>query len=404
MLTGFMSITCIGVAIFYAILDLANEVYYAFPAYIILLLAPLAALLLLRSKQYNSAKVLLIVGANLVVFWAGSTDPFETGAFLFFIPAGIGSFAILAVTHYKIGFALALFTTVLFFLAYFGDINLIHAPRPSESYIQISFILNYFISLTVTILAVYFLMNLNKTSENELIQKENLANQKNVELRKVNAELDRFVYSVSHDLRSPLSSILGLTNLAGLAKDPQELKDILQMIRGRVSAQDKFIRDIIDYARNTRTEVSPEQVNLKQMADDIIGSLQFNNNADKISFRNEIGDDVVITTDRIRLTTILSNLISNAIKYHDTRKVNPFIEIGYSKVDQTLYVKDNGSGIMKEHHEKIFDMFYRGSDRSTGSGLGLFITKEAVNKIGGHVEMRSTYGHGSEFIIHLKKS
>jgi signal transduction histidine kinase len=334
------------------------------------------------------------------VFWAASNDPFETGAFLFFIPAGIGSFAILAVEHYRIGFALAAFTTVLFFLAYFGDLHLIAAPPPSEAYIRISFIINYFISLTISLLAVYFLMNLNRHSENELIDKENLAHQKNTELQKVNTELDRFVYSVSHDLRSPLSSILGLTNLASKTHNAAELEEILDMIRGRVSAQDHFIRDIMDYARNARTEVISEPVKLRPIVEEVVSSLRFNSNAEKIAFRIQIPENLVVTLDRIRLSIILSNLISNAIKYHDLRKNEPFIEIGYLVEKSVLYVKDNGIGIMPEHHEKIFNMFYRGSDRSTGSGLGLFITKEAVTKLGGRIEMNSVYGAGSTFYVH----
>ena len=128
---------------------------------------------------------------------------------MFFIPAGIGGFAILAFKDHKAGLAMIAFTTALFLLAYFGGIQ-IEAKRPSETYIKISFVFNYFISTIISVLSVYFLMNLNKQSEEELIRKENFASQKNSELQKVNEALDRFVYSVSHDLRSPLSSILGL--------------------------------------------------------------------------------------------------------------------------------------------------------------------------------------------------
>jgi signal transduction histidine kinase len=400
MLTGYMSLICILVAITYSILDLFNNVYYAFPAYAILIFMPLLALVLLRLKKYTSAKVLLIFSSNLVVFWAAANDPFETGAFLFFIPAGIGSFAILAVEHYKIGFALATLTTFLFFLAYFGNLHLISAPPPSEEYVRISFIVNYFISMTISMLAVYFLMNLNRHSENELLEKQKLANQRNTELQKVNTELDRFVYSVSHDLRSPLSSILGLTNLASKTHDATELEHILEMIRGRVNAQDHFIKDIMDYARNARTEVVSEPVKLRPVVEEVINSLQFNSNAEKIAFRIQIPDNLVLTLDRIRLSIILSNLIGNSIKYHDLRKSEPFIEVGYTPEKSAIYVKDNGIGIMPEHHEKIFNMFYRGSDRSTGSGLGLFITKEAVTKLGGHIEVKSVYGDGSTFYVY----
>jgi signal transduction histidine kinase len=404
MLTAYMSVTCVAVAVFYAVVDYLNNVFYAFPAYLALFLIPVTTLILIRLKHYKSAKVILIIASNLVVFWSAVNDPFETGVFLFFIPAGVGSFAILAVEDYKTGFVLATFTTILFLVAYFGDLHPFTAQRPTDEYIRISFLLNYFISLTISVLAVYFLMNLNTHAENELIKKERLANEKNAELRKVNAELDRFVYSVSHDLRSPLSSILGLTNLAQKTSDPQELSEILSMIRGRIKAQDNFIRDIIDYARNSRTESVSEAVNLHQLTHEVIDALKYNPNADKVTFVNAIKPDLTLKLDRIRISIILNNLVANAIKYHDLRKTNPFVEIGFQQEKNELFVKDNGIGIPKEHIERIFDMFYRGSDRSSGSGLGLFITKETVTKIGGIIEVTSVYGEGSKFIVRLKNN
>jgi signal transduction histidine kinase len=403
MLTGYLSLMCMMVATAYALIDLSHEVYYALPAYILLLGMSVMSLFSLRNKNYKTAKIILLISTNLVVFWAALNDPFETGAFLLFIPMGIGSFAILGFTDHRTGIALAAFTTILFLGAYFSDLHPVEVARPPEAYIRISFLFNYFISLTISVLVVYFLMNLNKRSESELMQKEKLAIQKNTELQKVNDELDRFVYSVSHDLRSPLSSILGLTNLAMKTYEREELDQILKMIQGRVHAQDHFIREIIDYSRNARTETTREQVRLKPLVEEVINSLKFNIQADKIRFNQQVSDDVVLMSDKIRLTVILSNLIGNAIKYHDLRKEHPFIEIGYREDVSAIYVKDNGIGMQPDDQEKIFHMFYRGSDRSTGSGLGLFITREAVTKLRGSIEVKSVYGEGSTFLIYFKE-
>jgi signal transduction histidine kinase len=401
MLTGYLSLICISVAVIYTILDVSNEVYYSLGAYAILFIMPILSIWMIRTSHFKAAKISLMLSANLVVFWTALNDPFETGAFLFFIPTGIGSFAILAFDDHITGMVLAILTSVLFLLAYFSDLQPFPVTRPSEEYIRISFILNYFISLTISVLAVYFLMNLNRISEMDLIEKENFSNLKNAELRKVNEALDRFVYSVSHDLRSPLSSILGLTNLARLTSDPKELEDILKMIQGRVTVQDHFIREIIDYSRNARTVVHDEHVDLKKLVDEVVDSLKYNVHAEKIKFVKRIPENVTLFTDKIRLTIILSNLVGNSIKYHDPRKEDPYIEIGFSRDMNSVFVQDNGIGIMPEHKDKIFDMFYRGSDRSTGSGLGLFITKEAVTTIGGTIEVKSVYGEGSTFIIYL---
>ena len=403
MLTGYLSIICGVVAVLYTFLDLAHGVMYSLPAYVILFTMPIISLWMIRAQHYRSAKICLMISVNMVVFWAALNDPFETGTFMFFIPAALGSFAILGFEDQRTGILLAALTAVLFLLAYFSDLQPFPVTRPSDQYIRLSFVVNYFISVTIAVLAVYFLMALNRHSEDELVQKENFANLKNSELQQVNEALDRFVYSVSHDLRSPLSSILGLTNLARLTKDPTELDQLLGMIQGRISAQDHFIREIIDYARNARTELTPEPLPLLQLVDEVIDNLKFNANADRIEFRKRVPDNIQIHSDRIRLTVILSNLIGNAIKYCDTRKEHPFIEIGYSEERSAIYVQDNGIGIMPEHREKIFNMFYRGSERSTGSGLGLFITREAVIKLGGSIEVKSVYGGGSTFNVYLPK-
>lgn len=403
MLTSYLSLVCIVVSVFYTVLDIAHQVYYSLPAYAVLLLMPALSLWMIRQRYYRSAKISLMISVNLVVFWAALNDPLETGTFMFFIPTAIGSFAILAFDDQRTGILLAALTTVLFLLAYYSDLQPYPVTRPTDDYIKLSFIINYFISATISVLVVYFLMQLNKNSERELMKKEIMANQKNEELQKVNEALDRFVYSVSHDLRSPLSSILGLTNLARLTTDPDELDKILKMIQGRINAQDHFIKEIIDYARNARTDLHLESVDLAALVEEIIESLKFNPNAESIKFQRRIPPGTFIHSDKIRLTVILSNLVGNAIKYFDPIKDHPFIEIGYAEEQGAIYVQDNGIGIMPEHREKIFNMFYRGCDRSTGSGLGLFITREAVVRLGGRIEVRSIYGAGSTFTVYLPK-
>ncbi len=341
-----------------------------------------------------------MTATNLVVLWAAWTDPIETGVYIFFIPTAIGSFAILGYENVKTGLGLAGLTNVFFLVAYLWP-SPITAPMPSEQYLHTSFILNYFISATVSILIVHFLINLNKHSERDLIKKEHLSNQKNIELKSVNEALDRFVYSVSHDLRSPLSSIIGLTNIARVTNESKELDQLLVMILDRVNAQDNYIQEIIDYSRNARTDVAVESVPLHHLITEVIDTLKFNINADKIEFRNLVDAETVLISDRIRLKIIISNLVSNAIKYHAIHKENPFIEIGYQISNQLLYVKDNGIGISPEYQDKIFNMFFRGSERSKGSGLGLFITKESVNKLDGTIEVKSAYGEGSTFMVRL---
>jgi signal transduction histidine kinase len=107
--------------------------------------------------------------------------------------------------------------------------------------------------------------------------------------------------------------------------------------------------------------------------------------------------------DKTRLRIILSNLINNSIKYQDVRKSHRSITIGIrsSSNEHSICVRDNGIGIATEHLAKVFDMFYRASENSSGSGLGLFITQEAVEKIGGTITVESKIGEGTSFTVKL---
>ena len=117
---------------------------------------------------------------------------------------------------------------------------------------------------------------------------------------------------------------------------------------------------------------------------------------------NKLNDSVEVQSDAYRLKVVFSNLISNAIKYHDLAKDKPYILISCDKNHgYHINVEDNGIGIPEEHQSKIFDMFYRAHDRSEGSGLGLYIVKETLTKIGGQISVASEHGKGSTFSITL---
>lgn len=226
----------------------------------------------------------------------------------------------------------------------------------------------------------------------------------NQELRKLNAELDRFVYSASHDLRAPLTSILGLVGLSRI--DKENTSSYIDLIEKSVRRLDGFINDIIDYSRNARMEVAAESVNFDSIIKDTFDSLQYLDLENKVSRKISITGDGEFISDRRRISIILTNLISNAIKYHNHYQSSPFVEVKVWKdADKALIqVIDNGTGISKEHHDKIFNMFYRGSTNNKGSGLGLYIVYETVQKLGGKISMSSEPGKGSSFEVTLPAS
>lgn len=232
---------------------------------------------------------------------------------------------------------------------------------------------------------------------------ENQVHQQNQMLAKTNAELDRFVYSASHDLRAPLMSVLGLVRIATDATDPEEVTRYLGMMAKRVETLDIFIQEIIDYSRNARIDVDRVPVELAPIVSGVFESLKFMDGFDRIQAQVDIPTDLTIYSDPSRLKVVLNNLVSNSIKYGDKSKTQPFIKIKAQTSEGDLYlvVEDNGEGIAEASQEKVFDMFYRASERSKGSGLGLYIVKEIVDKLGGTVAVESSLGVGSIFTLCL---
>ncbi len=223
----------------------------------------------------------------------------------------------------------------------------------------------------------------------------------NLELKKVNGELDRFVYSVSHDLRSPLTSVLGLIQVIKQETDLGKIMHFLDLQEKSIHKLDNFIKDIIDLSKNARIEIHKEDIHFQQVIENIFEEQSFNKNADKIKRSISIQQNTPFISDSRRISVIFNNLISNAIRYANPQQKQPFVEV-YINVKEhcaEIMVKDNGLGITNEHHDKIFDMFYRASDTISGSGLGLYIVKETLEKLNGTIRVKSESRKGTEFFL-----
>ncbi len=227
---------------------------------------------------------------------------------------------------------------------------------------------------------------------------------KNEMLSTTNEELDKFVYSASHDLRSPLASLKGLIYLAKEEKDINELRYYLNLMLESIEKQDKFIRDIIDFSRNKKTPKKVEAINLEALIDESVNQHIYYYKDTEIEIKKEIFIKEIIT-DPVRLRIILNNLISNAIKYRDPKKPVTLIKI-LTYENENYYcldVIDNGIGIEHDELPKVFDMFFVSADNHIGTGLGLYIAKESIIKLGGKIEVNSHKGMGTKFCICLPK-
>ena len=224
---------------------------------------------------------------------------------------------------------------------------------------------------------------------------------KNEELVKINAELDRFVYSASHDLRAPIASVLGLIEVMKMEDKPDMIHNYLEKQKKALKKMDDFIQEIVHFSRNGRLDVMCEDVDLKFLVEEIFEQYSYLENAQLIDKRITINGNEVFRSDRQRLNVIFSNLISNSLKYSDTTKTNPYlhVHIDITKESAVVIIEDNGEGIPEEYKEKIYDMFFRATVNSSGSGIGLYIVKEVINKLNGEMEFSSDFDLGTCFRI-----
>jgi PAS domain S-box-containing protein len=249
----------------------------------------------------------------------------------------------------------------------------------------------------VTGLTVYSRDITNQTKAEDLLKRQN------EELIKINAELDRFVYSASHDLRAPLMSVKGLLNMIKLDPDKENVEHYLTLIEKSVGKLDNFISDIINYSRNARMDVMPKEIDFHELLQESIDALKFMEGAEHVKSLRKIEVHGAFYSDYSRLLIVFNNMISNAVRYRDTWKKESYlkIDIAANPEKATIIFSDNGIGIQQEYVDKIFKMFFRANADSKGSGLGLYIVKGAVEKLEGTIQVQSKLGEGTTFIIEV---
>lgn len=231
---------------------------------------------------------------------------------------------------------------------------------------------------------------------------EQLLKSKNEELVKINEELDRFVYSASHDMRAPLMSVKGLVNIMKREQGMENLSPYLHLIDKSIDKLDHFITDITHYSRNSRLEVEVSEIDFNALAMESIESLKYMEEASRVSILLQVQADVKFYSDPRRLLVLFNNIISNALRYYATWKDSFLkIEINVEHQQAVIVFTDNGVGIAEEFQSKIFKMFFRASFESKGSGLGLYIVKNTIDKLGGNISVESTLGESTKFTLVL---
>ena len=222
------------------------------------------------------------------------------------------------------------------------------------------------------------------------------------ELKIRNAELDNFVYKVSHDLRAPLSSVLGLVNLSKVQGNTDNPERYIEIIGEKIQALDNFISDVLSHSKNLKMEVDISRVDLQNIIEQTFTDLGYLEGARQTKRTVKI-EGIDFYSDHWRISEIFRNLISNAIKYRrqDSNDSEIIIKINVDHLCADISFADNGIGIKESEMKRIFEMFYRATDQGEGSGIGLYIVKNAVEKLGGQIKVASSPGYGTRFHILL---
>ncbi len=236
----------------------------------------------------------------------------------------------------------------------------------------------------------------------ELSRRNQELDERNTELDQRNFELDQIVYKISHDIRSPLASVLGLLQLMRLEGITGGVEEYLSRMQEQITKLDRFTKSMLDFARITRSEVQQEAVDFGVLLNQCLSELEYMPHFARLSFRLQV-EGGTLSSDLFRLRIIFSNLLANSVKYQHLERSGPYLHIKITvHEDEALLVfEDNGIGIDQQYVPKIFDMFFRASEQSTGSGLGMYIVKQTVEKLGGWVDLESALGEGTKVIIRI---
>ncbi|HQQ96465.1 MAG TPA: HAMP domain-containing sensor histidine kinase [Cyclobacteriaceae bacterium] len=402
LLVSQISVLFIFAMTLFTLVDVVSGYDRPLPYNLFAIASGIVVLILNRQGYFTSAMVVLTIAVQTVTMYFTAVLPTELGTYLIAIPINIGILAVYGNDRKWLAVGMLVVSFLLYYFLTF------HSPfhwtdlEITPGYLERNLIVSYVVASIAAVVVVYYLMRVNRQVESRLTVKDASLQQRNQELQAANASLDKFFYSVSHDLRAPLTSMQGLIQLMRMSNDAAELKQYASMLNGRAENLDAFIRKIGDYSRNSQMAIKTDTINLRSLIRDNLENFRFYPHASSIRVMLEIPDQLMIQSDTFRLQEVFGNLISNAFKYYDPGKAS-FIRISSKLLGDKVQVaiEDNGMGIREEELPRVFDMFYRANRSTPGTGLGLFIVQETLQKLKGKIEVQSKFGKGTTFTVML---
>jgi signal transduction histidine kinase len=248
---------------------------------------------------------------------------------------------------------------------------------------------------------------------------EETVSQRTAALKRANEEIQRFAYIVSHDLRSPLVNIMGFTTeletlrtelfeklaaanaLSGSEVLSKDFDEAFAFIKSSIARMDRLIAAILKISREGNRPLHPEPVDAKALVDGVVAGVAHQIREKEVNV--VVGPLPTISTDRLALEQIFSNLIENAIKFQKASGQGKIRIDGFREGAEIVYtVSDNGRGVDPKDHQRIFELFRRSGPQDVpGEGMGLAYVSALMRRLGGTVSVESTLGRGSTFRLTL---
>jgi len=224
---------------------------------------------------------------------------------------------------------------------------------------------------------------------------------KNTELQSAYDELGKFAYSVTHDLRGPLLSVIGALDVAKTMDNIAEIREILGMMDAAVKKLDEFIKNTHEYYNLKRGKLVFEEIDFNNIIADTTAIFRIAGRMDNVRYTAHVSQNDVFLSDEISIKIILNNLLSNAFKFQRKTASDKFVDVDIKVENDSaiILVKDNGIGIHESHINNIFTMFYRATSEESGSGFGLYNVKDALTKLNGIIEVDSVVNEGTTFKV-----
>ncbi|MFN0048566.1 MAG: sensor histidine kinase [Cytophagales bacterium] len=349
------------------------------------------------------AGYLMSYGCAFIIIFASVAQGFEGNILIFFIPLLIANYFLIDFKDSGLVLLQLLFPLLYLIIDRYFDLSIYQFLKPSPDSRKVELMVTTTLSMALSSVFVFFIIKEAYNNEQSIKKSLSQASEQNIELVKRNDELDRFVYSVSHELRAPIATMRGLTNLINQEKNVDEIRNYLLLQEKCLVRLDQYIKDILGYYANDRLNLLLQEVDFADIVSKNLLKFEFELEKQNIIVTSSINLKSNIYSDKYRLNLIFDNILSNAVKYCDSQKPQKNIKISISNFENfvSIVISDNGIGIDAQELPNIFKMFHKSEITTSSSGLGMYIVKESVEKLEGKLEIKSIKREFTEITVYI---